>query len=141
MKTLVHFLFSSVLALTFFPLFKWKTLLILAGGVLIDIDHYFWYILKYKDFNLINSYKFYTKNIETNNYTNVMGILLVFHTIEFLLAMIILSFYFELALIFTIGLLLHYLLDFIFLYFVVKKPITNNSILSWYLKTKSKKFK
>ena len=139
MKSWAHFLFSSIVAIIFYPLFKWKILLILAGGVLIDIDHYFWYILKYKDFNIINSYKFYIKNIETNNYKNVIGILLIFHTIEFLLVMIILSYYFEFAFIFTIGLLSHYLLDYTFLYFVVKKSITSNSIILWLIKNQIQK--
>lgn len=136
MKTWVHLLVSSLLALLLYPFFSFRVLLILVGGVLIDIDHYLWYIWKYKRFNPIETYKFYVKNMETNDFTNVYGILLIFHTIEFLLAMILLSFYNQLVLVFIIGLLSHYLLDAIFLYLVPKQFIVNHSIIWWIIKNK-----
>lgn len=134
MKPPTHLIFALFLAALLYPIFNWKVLFILAGGVLVDVDHYLWYIYKYKKFNIINSYKFYLKNIEVNDYSNVYGILLIFHTIEFLLLMILLSFYIEFALIFTIGLVLHYLLDLIFLYILPKRIIANHSIIWWIVK-------
>lgn len=138
MKTSIHLAASLILAALLYPLFSWKALLVLTGGVLIDVDHYLWYVYKYKKFNLLDSYKFYLKNMETNNFTNVMGILLVFHTIEFLLLLAFLSFYYESVLAFTIGLLSHYFLDVIFLYSVPKRIITNHSIISWIVKNRIK---
>ena len=134
MKTWVHFSVSAVLAAVLYPAFGWKALFAIAGGVLIDIDHYLWYICKYKNFSMFKAYKLFIKNIETNKYTNVTGILLVFHTIEFLLIMAFLSFYFKSALAFTIGLSSHYILDFIFLYFAAKRFIVNHSIVNWIFK-------
>lgn len=134
MRPLIHFFFSLILAALLYPIFNWKVLLILAGSVLIDIDHYFWWICKYKKFNLIKAYTFFMRNMEANDFTNVDGILIIFHTIEFLLIMIVLSFYFEYALAFTIGLIFHYFLDLIFLYFVPKHFIANHSIIYWLLK-------
>ncbi len=134
MKTWVHFSVSAVLAAVLYPAFGWKALFVIAGGVLIDIDHYLWYICRYKNFNMLKTYKFFIKNIETNKYTNVTGILLVFHTIEFLLIMAFLSFYFKSALAFTIGLFSHYILDLIFLYFAAKRFIVNHSIVNWIFK-------
>ena len=134
MKTWAHLLVSSVLAAVLYPLFGWDVLLIPAGGVLIDVDHYFWYIYKYKSFNLVKSYRFYVKNIKANDFNNVIGILLIFHTIEFFLIMVLLSFYLKIAFIFTIGLISHYLLDLIFLYSVPKRFITNHSIIWWLVK-------
>lgn len=139
MKTSVHAAASLILAAVLYPLFKWKVLLILVGGVLIDVDHYLWYIHRYKKFNIINSYNFFLKNIERNDFTNVYGILLIFHTVEFLLVMAVLSFYSEFALIFTIGLLFHYLLDVIFMYSVSKRLIMSPSIVQYLIKFK--KFK
>ena len=138
MKTSVHFIASAILAVALYPVFNWKTALILIGGFLIDIDHYFWYVCKYKNFNLIKSYEFFMRNLKLNEFTNVTGILLIFHTIEFFLIMLLLSFYNEFALIFTIGLLSHYLLDFIWFYFILKKFMLNHSVIWWIIKNKQK---
>ena len=134
MKTWAHLLVSSILAAILYPIFQWKVLLIFVGGVLIDADHYLWYIYKYKKFNLVDSYKFYLKNMEINDFSNVTGILLIFHTIEFLLIMVLSSFYIKFAFIFTIGLLSHYLLDLIFLYSVPKRFIVDHSMTHWIVK-------
>lgn len=138
MKPLVHILFSLILAVVLYPIFNWRVLFVLAGGFLIDIDHYLWHIYKYKKFNLINSYKFYMKNIEVNDFTNVTGILLIFHTIEFFLIIIFLSFYNQFVLLFLIGLLGHYLLDLIWCIRVPKRVIVNHSIIWWITKNKLK---
>jgi len=135
MKPWVHLLLSLILAVILYPIFNFGVIFIFIGGVLIDVDHYLWYVYKYKKFNLFDSYKFY--NIK--NTKEHLGILLIFHTIEFLAAMIFLSFYFKSILIFTIGLLPHYLLDLIYFYKVYKRLIVNHSILSWIIKNKIKK--
>ena len=131
MKTWVHLLASSILALALYPLFNWKVLFVIVGGVLIDIDHYFWYIYKFRKFSLLNCYGYFIDGMDKDRIMKNRGILLVFHTIEFLLMAVLLSFYNELVLMFTIGLLLHYLLDGIFLYNVAKRLIVNPSIISW----------
>ena len=136
MKTWVHFVVCLILAGILFPIYGWKVLFILVGGVLIDVDHYLWYAYKYRKFNLADSYNFFLKNMETKDFTSVIGILIIFHTLEFLLMMVLLSFYYELAFIFTIGLLSHYLLDSLFLYFVAKRVIADYSIIHWLYKNK-----
>ena len=136
MKTWVHLLVSSVLAALLYPLFGWNVLLILAGGVLIDVDHYFWYVSKYKKFNLFYCYSYFMARMNQKGFKEHKGILLIFHTIEFLLIIVLLSFYFEAAFIFLVGLLSHYLLDAIFLYTVAKRLITNHSIINWIIKNK-----
>ena len=131
MKTWMHLLVSSILALALYPLFNWNSLFIIAGGVLIDIDHYFWYIYKFKKFSLLDCYFYFIGSMGRGSIMKNIGILLVFHTIEFLLMALLLSFYNELALMFTIGLLSHYLLDGLFLYNVAKRFITSPSIILW----------
>lgn len=131
MKTSVHFAVSAVLAIMLYPLFRWNALLIIAGGVLIDIDHYFWYAYKYKKFNILEAYKFYIKVMDANDFAKVDGILCIFHTIEFMLLMALLSFYSQTALIFAIGLASHYLLDLLYLYLVPKRFILNHSLTWW----------
>ncbi|MDP3765429.1 MAG: hypothetical protein Q8R04_02870 [Nanoarchaeota archaeon] len=139
MKTSVHLLASLVFAALLYPIFNWKVIFILVGGVLIDVDHYLWYIYKYKKFNIIDSYKFYIKNIKMDDFTNVLGILLIFHTIEFLLVALFLSFYIDFILLFTMGLLIHHLLDLIWLYSVPKRFIVNHSIILWLIKNQIQK--
>lgn len=136
MKTYVHFAVSAILAVIFYPLFKWNVLFILVGGVLIDIDHYLWYAYKYKKFNILESYKFYIKVMDANDFSKVTGMLCIFHTIEFLLLMALLSFYFKPALIFTIGMASHYLLDLLYLYVVPKRFILNHSLIWWLIENK-----
>ena len=139
MKTWVHALVSSILAVIFYPIYSWKVLFILAGGILIDIDHYFWYVYKFKDLSLFRCYKYYIRGMNKEKIMEYVGILLVFHTMEFLLVMLLLSFYNEFALIFTIGLLSHYLLDLIWQYNVAKCHIPSTSIIARFIKNKSQK--
>mgnify|MGYP001603476788 CR=1 FL=1 len=138
MRTPVHLVVSLILSALLYPLFGWKALLILISGVTIDIDHYFWYISKFKEFNLFRCYECLTVEAEKNNWKDVIGSLFIFHTIEFLLIIVVASFYSEYALIFLIGLSVHYLLDFIWHCYLPKRMITNPSIISWILKNKQK---
>lgn len=136
MKTSVHLVVSLILAVLLYPLFNWKVLLIIVGGVLIDIDHYFWYVCKYKKFSLLDCYYHYIIPLEKNDKSKNIGILMIFHTVEFLFIMVFLSFFIEYALVFTIGLLVHYLLDLIFLYGFAKRFIADHSIIHWIFKHK-----
>lgn len=114
---------------------------VLVGGVLIDGDHYLWYVYRYRKVNFFDAYRHYIKNLEKNDFTADIGILLVLHTIEFLIIMLVLSFYDAIFLLFTVGLIFHYILDAVFLYFVAKRVIADYSAVHWILKTKFKKFK
>jgi len=131
MKTWVHSLFSLILALLLYPIFSWKVIFVFVGGVLIDIDHYFWYVYKYKKFNMFGCYKFFYGQGRKNNFKEINGALFIFHTIEFLLLALLLSFYSELILMVTAGLWVHYVLDLIWHYYVPKRLIVNHSVTSW----------
>ena len=141
MKPQVNFLLSLIIALLLYPKFDWTVLFIFIGGVLIDIDHYLWYIYKFRKLNFFECYKFYLARFDKEKIKDVIGILLIFHTIEFLLAMMILSFYFESILFVTIGLVSHHILDLIFLYTVPKCIVANHSLILWIIKNKFKSFK
>ncbi len=136
MKTSVHVFASAVLAIILYPLFKWNVLLIFAGGVLIDIDHYFMYVYKYRNCSIFECYNHYIKHMQDPVQKENLGILLIFHTVEFLLLMFILSFYNEYALVFTIGLFGHYLMDLVFLYLYPKKFIVDHSVIHWAYRNK-----
>jgi hypothetical protein len=134
MKTSIHFYVSLVLAILLYPAFTWKVLFILVGGVLIDIDHYIWYIFKYKKFNIVGCYRLFIEEEERSGFRLFLGVTLLFHTIEFLILMLVLSFLSEIALMFTIGLVPHYILDMIWQYDKLKQIIVNPSLTSWLIK-------
>ena len=143
MKAAVHFVASAILAASLYPIFGLKALLIFAGGFLIDIDHYLWYIYKYRNLSLSDCYGHYMIQVERNDFTLNNGILLIFHTAEFLTAIAVIALFSQYVIIFSIGLLSHYLLDLIWHIAVPKRVIANHSILWWLIKNrwKFKKFK
>ena len=141
MRFSVHLGFSILLAALLFPIFGWNSLLILAGGIMADADHYIYYAFKFKKFNPFECNKYFTEDGKKSGYHEFDGLVLVFHTLEFLIIMIVLSLYSKSVLILTIGILSHYLLDFIWFKFFLKRFVLNYSIVWWMIKAKFKKFK
>ena len=139
MKTWVHLLTSIIIAILFYPIYNWKVALIIVGGVLIDVDHYLWWVCQHREISLIKSYKFFIRNIEVNDFSNVYGILLIFHTIEFFLIMVVLSYYSIYAFMFTTGLMSHYVLDAIFTAYMAKRIVANHSLAYWLYKKRIQK--
>lgn len=103
-----HILFGgifSILLYFFFNLTLFETFLIFFASFLIDFDHYIWHALRKKDWNLKNAY-YYLKNLKLEK-----PFMVLFHTIEFLLLILILSFFWKGFLFILIGMLFHSLLD------------------------------
>lgn len=136
MKPSTHFLFSIILAIVLYPFFHWAALIVFAGGVFIDADHYLWYCYKYRKYNFLECYRHFSSHAEKRDFREDYGILLICHTIEFLAVAIVLSFYYEYAMMFAFGLALHYVLDLIFLLSVPKRLVTDHSIIHWIMKNK-----
>ena len=135
----IHFLASLFIAVLLYPIFGWNVLMIFVGGVLIDIDHYLLYVYRFGEFSLSKCYKYHHVDVKRNHHKDVFGALLIFHTIEFLLLSAFLSIYSNSALMFTIGLLAHYILDVIERYQLEKSFITNPSLTAWIVKNKIQK--
>ena len=134
METPVHIVVSAILAAIFYPAYGLNSFFIIAGGVLIDIDHYLWYISKFKRYGLKECYEYCAKGTIKDNWKYVMGSLFVFHNLEFLALSIALSFYFPWALMFLTGLLSHYLLDLIWHICGIKKPTHALSFIIWLMR-------
>ena len=134
METPVHVAVSAILAAIFYPIYGINSLFIFAGGVLIDIDHYLWYIAKFKKYGLRECYEYCAKGTIKDNWKYVTGSLFVFHNIEFLILSIVMSFYFPWAFMFTIGILSHYLLDLIWHLYGIKKPTHALSFIIWLMR-------
>ena len=133
MKIWAHVLASLILAALIYPLFGFKSILVFAGGVLVDFDHYIWFTLKYKKFGVYKCYKFYMEESRKENFKKVWRLLLAFHTIEFFVMMIVFSFFSKFIFLITLGLVLHYILDGIW-YCRLGMLVPEISILRWILR-------
>ncbi|MBI1935898.1 hypothetical protein HYS31_05645 [Candidatus Woesearchaeota archaeon] len=139
MEIWVHGMVSLILAAVLYPAYGWQASFVLIGGVLIDIDHYIWYVLKYRKLGFRDCYRHFTADGKANNYKDVTGVLIIFHTIEFLAVMAILSAFSALALLFTIGLVFHFFLDLLWLYLYHKRFIADHSLLHWIYRNRIQK--
>ncbi|MAG08649.1 hypothetical protein CMO89_04195 [Candidatus Woesearchaeota archaeon] len=108
MRLLVHFIVSLALVMLLYPFYKEQALLIFIGGFLIDIDHYLWYMFRFKDFNLKKALEYYKK-------LDFKDVLILFHTIEFVVVVFLLSLYPGLGLLF-VGYIIHIIMDTIYMY-------------------------
>ena len=101
-----HFITTLILSIALYPLFKLNVLWFFLGGFLIDFDHYLYYVLKYKTLNFTKAYNYYLKKQDEL-------FLMIFHTIEVWILLIILSFYSEIFVFIFIGLVPHLIMDYI----------------------------
>jgi len=104
-----HILYGAILAIGSWFLFPNVTstyaALIFLSSFLIDFDHYMWYVIKKKDWSLKNAY-YYLKDeiIEQHQ-------LMIFHTVEFLILVGVLSFIWIGFYYILVGMLYHSALD------------------------------
>ena len=113
MLPLVHFAVSAALAAILFPFYGWYSLLVFVGGFLIDVDHYVWYAVKFRDLNVKNSYGYLVNLVKKKDTKGLEELLCVFHSVEFILLLLIASFFFKKIFLVVIGLAVHLILDFI----------------------------
>lgn len=105
---ILGFLFSLILYLIFPFISLWGSLIIFASSVLIDVDHYIYYIFAKKDLSLKNAYSFFIKKPKLN------PAMYFFHGIEILLILFILGIFInKLFLFILIGFSFHLFLDII----------------------------
>lgn len=79
------------------------------SSFLIDIDHYFVYLIKEKNFNIKKSFYWHKQFREGNKFHKPM--LHIFHTIEFHIFILIVSFFFPIFLFIFLGIFFHSLID------------------------------
>ncbi|HLC64689.1 MAG TPA: hypothetical protein VJI46_01035 [Candidatus Nanoarchaeia archaeon] len=131
MSPLRHLIVSGILIVALFPFVGLKGLIILISGVLIDIDHYFWYIAKKRDYSLARCYRFYNDVMEKKRRDGVLNALFVFHTLEFLVLVAIASFYSEYAVLFLIGYLFHVVPDVMHEIRMWNEKVVCFSVIQW----------
>jgi len=127
MKLYIHFIISLISAVILFPYYGIVSFAIFIGGFLIDIDHYFIYIKKFKSRDILKAYRYFMDT----DYMIHQGTFFVFHSTELLLFSILLSFRYDWALMVSIGLLEHYILDLIDEMKATGQLIKNWSFIVW----------
>lgn len=103
-----HIIFGAIFSILVYYLFNitiFQTTLMFLASFLIDFDHYTWYVNKKKEFSLKNAY-FHLKNVKP-----IKPMMMLFHTIEFLFIVFIISFLWIGFLFILVGMLFHSILD------------------------------
>jgi hypothetical protein len=124
---LLGFLFAYVIywftAITLF-----QASLIFLSSIFIDIDHYLWHIIKNKDHNLKNAYLF------LKNKQRWKRKLMIFHTIEFHILILLLSLIYLPFVYIFIGMIFHSILDIIELAYEKRLKVRVFSLLELFKK-------
>ena len=116
---IIGFAFALILFFIFPSIGVHGVITITLASILIDTDHYFYYIYKKHDFNLKNSYKWYREKIRQilalpkKQRLKYYHGLYIFHLFEVLFILLLLSFISQYFLFILTGFNLHLLLDLI----------------------------
>lgn len=133
-----HALLGIIFSILIYFIFKityFEAFLIFFASVFIDFDHYIWYIIKKKDFSLKKNYnllKFLEKPPRP--------IMVVFHTIEFILLVFVLSFFFNFLFFILIGMIFHSILDVIDMQYKGILNLREFSLIRYLVRDKKKYF-
>ena len=114
MKLKEHIGYSLPIGAGIFFWFDTAALYFMVGAVLLDVDHIFEYWSKTKDINIKRMFEFYDRIAVVFRNRYYLG-LSVFHTMEFLIIAIWMSFHTNNGKFLLAGILFHHLLDFIHL--------------------------
>lgn len=133
----LHILFGGIFSLIlyfFFNINFLNSLIVFLASVLIDVDHYIWYLFKKRNPSFFKAYT-WLRNLPKNH----KPIVDIFHTIEFLVFIVILSFIWIPFLFILIGLVFHSIFDLIDLMSRSLRVYNNREfLLTRYLLTKDK---
>jgi len=112
-----HILFALIasLILYLFNLPMSFIILFFLAAVLMDIDHYFYYVAKKKNLDLFQAYKYHKYElIKELQKTKQKYVLIILHTLEFFILLFILSLIFSTIWPVFLGCLFHELTDLIY---------------------------
>jgi hypothetical protein len=114
---LLGFLFSILLYFIFPSISLLESFLIFLSSFLIDADHYLYYVYKKRDLSLRNAYRYFIKNkkkmlsLSRKERNKIYGGFVIFHGIEFLILLFLLSLISEYFLYILIGCAFHLFSD------------------------------
>jgi hypothetical protein len=105
MKPSRHLAASAIFSLALAYWLAWKSLLVLAGGALLDLDRYLWHMLRYGSLELRPAIERFQGR------GRIRGGPRFFHSIEFLVLLVAAGFFYRLIWVFALGVVFHVLLD------------------------------
>lgn len=108
-----HSTLTGIAAALLLPVLEYQELVLFAvGAVLIDVDHYFLYIQRRRDFSVRGMFRYFEELQPIQKNIPYIGLCL-FHTVDFLLALLLLSRFYPLFWPLLAGALFHFVLDLI----------------------------
>lgn len=109
----IHLVVSLILAAILFPFFGLYSLFALVGGYLVDVDHLIFYWIKFKSLNIKQAYRYFRGILQRKDVEEHNTVIAVFHSLELMGLLIVLSFYHIVFFVILIGLIVHVILDMI----------------------------
>ena len=128
-----HIIAAIIFSAALFPIFKWFTLIILLSAVLIDGDHYLWYIIFRKKWSFKKAY-YYRRDGTFHDLLDIA------HTIEFWILIAILAIFFNFFFLVLVGITFHFILDFFYVRFIdpTKSDFRTFSVITWAYRRRTK---
>ena len=112
----LHALFALIFAAVLYPFIGDYSIVVFLCGFVVAIDHYFYYVIKKKDFNFINGYLYHVPGSKVHEEHS--DSLHIFHNWEVWLLFFLLTFLIhEFFLFILIGLIFHMIFDWGYLLF------------------------
>lgn len=112
----LHALFALIFAAVLYPFIGAYSIVVFLSGFVFDVDHYFYYIVKKRNFNFVNGYLYHVPGSRIHEPHH--DSLHIFHTWEVWLLFFVLTFLIhEVFLFILLGLLFHMIFDWGYLLF------------------------
>jgi len=117
-----HIILGIIFSILIYFIFKvslFDITLIFLASVFIDFDHYIWYFYEKKSLNLKHAYYWFIENrkkwlmLSKKQRGDYKRVYLIFHSIEFWIFLLILSFINRIFLLILVGVLFHMIFDYI----------------------------
>lgn len=106
-----HSVLTGIAAAALAPILQTEEIVCFAiGAVLIDVDHYFLYIQRRRDFSVPGMFRYFEELQPIQRNVPYVGLCL-FHTVDCFVALALLSCFFPLLRLLLAGCLFHFLLD------------------------------
>ncbi len=137
--------FIMVLILFLFGLDLSSCLIIFLASVLIDIDHYLFYVYKKKDLNLRRAYNYFVRRMEKWRFLpakkreKYKKPIIIFHGVEFFLLLIFFSYINPFFYLVFIGIAIHMCADYSHLLYIKEPLYSKLSQIYVYITNKNKK--
>lgn len=142
---ILGFLFSAALFMAF-DIDLIPASIIFLSSFLIDFDHYLYFVFKKKSFSLSKAYLFFKRhrvrwrNLSYNQKEKYKMPILLFHGVEFLFIVFVLSFFLHLFSFFFIGFLFHLIFDYFDILINKDPEYVKLSVIYVFFSNKNKKY-